>query len=138
MKQAEKDEKVLRQIGRGEVRWYHFLTPIAINVVTDGECTDSVKRLARAGRIELGEADPGSYSVPSLIERCEHCPAASTGVCCSSHGKTLCHRCYRQTHFVEVCVDGCRDCDREGLPLKLPGEAGPGSTSPEPGPEAVK
>jgi hypothetical protein len=55
---------------------------------------------------DLGEAEP-----------CIRCnDVAATGPCCSSHGKALCHRCYRRTHFVEVCVAGCSDCAREGLP----------------------
>jgi hypothetical protein len=45
--------------------------------------------------------------------RCESTPAV--GFCCSSHEKRLCHRCYRRTHFVEVCVPGCQDCKREDL-----------------------
>lgn len=40
------------------------------------------------------------------------------GVCCSSHDRRLCHRCYRLTHFVEVC--GCAACDRENLPRIYP------------------
>jgi hypothetical protein len=47
--------------------------------------------------------------------RCRTKPAAS--ICCSSHGQELCHRCYRITHFVEVCVEGCGDCAAEGLPI---------------------
>ncbi|MFF0821186.1 hypothetical protein ACFYUR_12445 [Micromonospora haikouensis] len=45
--------------------------------------------------------------------------AAADGVCCSSHGKRLCHLCYRRTHFVEVCVAGCQQCAAEGLPVLL-------------------
>jgi len=41
------------------------------------------------------------------------------GECCSSHAAPLCHRCYRLTHFVEVC--GCQTCIRDGLP-KIMGE----------------
>ncbi len=43
----------------------------------------------------------------------------AAGFCCRSHGKQLCHLCYRRTHFVEVCVEGCPDCAREGLPVNL-------------------
>ncbi|GGM52776.1 hypothetical protein ACFFX1_55360 [Dactylosporangium sucinum] len=50
---------------------------------------------------------------------CARCTKPSAGVCCSSHGKQLCHLDYRRTHFVEVCVAGCRDCVAEGLPLRL-------------------
>lgn len=49
--------------------------------------------------------------------RCGQHEAA--GPCCSSHQEDLCHRCYRLTHFVEVCVAGCTACAREGLPLVL-------------------
>jgi hypothetical protein len=42
-------------------------------------------------------------------------------VCCSSHAKALCHECYRRTHFVERCYEGCKQCAREGLPVILSG-----------------
>lgn len=49
---------------------------------------------------------------------CVRClTAAATGECCSSHGKKLCHACYRRTHFSEVCVAGCSLCIAEGLPI---------------------
>ena len=32
----------------------------------------------------------------------------STPLCCDSHRKPLCHRCYKRLHFVEVC--GCSKC----------------------------
>lgn len=48
--------------------------------------------------------------------RCGERPAA--GTCCSSHGKQLCHGCYRRTHFVEVCAAGCPLCAAEGLPVR--------------------
>ncbi|MEU7980497.1 hypothetical protein AB0B63_18435 [Micromonospora sp. NPDC049081] len=51
---------------------------------------------------------------------CERCTnTAATGTCCSSHGKKLCHLCYRRTHFVELCVAECRKCAAEGLPVNL-------------------
>jgi hypothetical protein len=51
-------------------------------------------------------------------EPCAACgDVASVGECCSSHCKQLCHRCYRRTHFVEVCIAGCEACAREGLPI---------------------
>lgn len=50
--------------------------------------------------------------------RCTTTPAAP-GVCCPPHDKPLCHLCYRRTHFVEVCVAGCRDCAAEHLPVWL-------------------
>lgn len=49
--------------------------------------------------------------------RCTTTPAA--GTCCTSHGKKLCHLCYRRTHFVDVCVAGCTECAAEGLPVLL-------------------
>lgn len=57
-----------------------------------------------------------------LLRSCERCqkaePEVTLSVCCSSHGKTLCHRDYRLTHFVEVC--GCSRCEAEGLPRIYP------------------
>lgn len=48
---------------------------------------------------------------------CVRClTAAATGECCSSHGRKLCHACYRRTHFSEICVVGCSLCIAEGLP----------------------
>jgi hypothetical protein len=55
--------------------------------------------------------------VPVCV-RCFTTPASA--VCCSTHNALLCHRCYRRTHFVEVCVEGCTDCAREGLDVRLP------------------
>lgn len=53
-------------------------------------------------------------SAPALCIRCKTVPAAAKP-CCSSHSAPLCHGCYRRVHFVEVCVEGCTDCAREGL-----------------------
>lgn len=39
----------------------------------------------------------------------------SAGLCCSAHKKALCHRCYRRTHFVEICAPDCSDCAAAGL-----------------------
>jgi len=48
----------------------------------------------------------------------------SAGLCCSSHNAALCHRCYRLTHFVGRCVEGCGECAREGLdPMQWPAPA---------------
>jgi len=51
---------------------------------------------------------------------CVRCATPASALCCSSHKALLCHRCYRQTHFVEICVEGCPDCAREGLDVRLP------------------
>ncbi|XTZ18155.1 hypothetical protein ACQSSU_12675 [Micromonospora echinospora] len=67
-----------------------------------------------------------SYVTVPTCSRCETTPAAP-GICCSSHGKRLCHLCYRRTHFVEVCVAGCSDCAAEGLPVNLADLAAKGS-----------
>lgn len=53
----------------------------------------------------------------STCIRCKTTPADA--LCCSSHNALLCHRCYRRTHFVEVCIAGCADCAREGLAVLL-------------------
>lgn len=51
---------------------------------------------------------------------CVRCATANAvGSCCSAHDKKLCHRCYRRTHFVEVCAAGCAECAAEGLPVVL-------------------
>lgn len=61
----------------------------------------------------------GAILHPALKE-CVHCRTApGVGLCCSSHHLKLCHHCYRLTHFVEVCVEGCAACAAEGLPVKL-------------------
>jgi hypothetical protein len=54
-------------------------------------------------------------TIPALVacQRCALAPAESE--CCSSHQKHLCHKCYRVTHFVEVCSPTCSKCQREGL-----------------------
>jgi hypothetical protein len=48
---------------------------------------------------------------------CARCTNPAAGICCSSHGKPMCHLDYRLTHFVEVC--GCEQCTAEGLPRLL-------------------
>lgn len=58
------------------------------------------------------------FTEEALCLRCKVTPSA--GTCCSSHDKLLCHGCYRRTHFVEVCVEGCAACDREGLSTGAP------------------
>jgi hypothetical protein len=65
----------------------------------------------------------GAKPVTPAVPACVRCKAdAPDGACCSSHGKTLCHRCYRLTHFVERCRESCTRCAREGLePMAWPG-----------------
>lgn len=67
MKRDELDSQVMLEIFRNEIRWYHFVTPEARNIVTDRVRTDVVKRLAAAGKVDIGTAESGCYSVPSLI-----------------------------------------------------------------------
>lgn len=95
MSENKTDGDVLLEIFRNEIRWYHFVTPEARNIVTDRVRTAAVKRLAEAGRVDIGTAEPGYYSVPSLVRGDDE-------------------------HFA-----GEAPCCAEG----------PGSTSPEPGPE---
>lgn len=64
---TEREDQVLLEIFRNEIRWYHFVTPEARNIVTDRVRTDVVRRLAEAGRVDIGTAEPGHYSVPSLV-----------------------------------------------------------------------
>jgi hypothetical protein len=69
---TERDSQVLLEIFRSEIRWYHFHTPEARNIVTDRVRTDVVRRLADAGKVDIGTAEPGHYSVPSLIREGEY------------------------------------------------------------------
>ena len=90
-------------------------------------------RIARPGRYwrqDRDTADPMSdlpvegealddaleSAEPNECVRCHK--AQSDGLCCSSHLKQLCHRCYRVTHFVEVC--GCETCIEQGIPRIYP------------------
>lgn len=59
---------------------------------------------------------------------CTRCDmAGAVALCCTGHGKQLCHRCYRVTHFVEICSPSCPDCAREGLnPAAAVGDRPPG------------
>lgn len=54
--------------------------------------------------------------------KCIRCKVTEgDSLCCSSHNALLCHRCYRRTHFVDICIEGCPDCAREGLdPMARP------------------
>lgn len=70
-----------------------------------------------ACRAHKREAHPDDRDGPPLCSRC--LMAESTGLCCSTHGRWYCHRCYRRTHWVELCVEGCELCAREDLPMRL-------------------
>lgn len=61
--------------------------------------------------------DRSPYLIRQMCQRCTQTPMWQQ--CCSSHRHDLCHGCYRHTHFVMVCVDGCRACAAEGLPVLL-------------------
>lgn len=77
--------------------------------------------------LALDVADGGTAAIRSLTldgltgcPTCERCKIVyANGRCCSSHGKLLCHGCYRRTHFAELCVAGCASCAAEGLPVRL-------------------
>jgi hypothetical protein len=60
--------KVLREIDRAEIRWYHFQTPEARNIVTDSIRTKAVEDLAAAELVDIGDAEFGSFSVPQLTD----------------------------------------------------------------------
>lgn len=58
-------------------------------------------------------------SVQERAETCERCgEVTDEGSCCSAHNNLLCHRCYRWTHYVEVC--GCAACVRDRIPRIFP------------------
>lgn len=66
--QTPKRLRVAGEVDRREIRWYHFLQPEARNVVSDNVRTDTVSALAGAGIVDIGTAEPGSYSVPTLTD----------------------------------------------------------------------
>ena len=67
---------------------------------------------AKAAREEVATS-----TEEDLCVRCKE--RFAPAVCCESHGGLLCHRCYRLTHFVEVCGEACPLCRAEGLPVIL-------------------
>lgn len=60
--------KITKEVDRSEFRWYHLIRPEARNVVTDKVETDVLAVLAEHGIVDIGTADPGSYSVPVVTE----------------------------------------------------------------------
>lgn len=44
---------------------------------------------------------------------CGECNDHDTLVCCTAHSLSLCHHCYRRTHFVQVCRCGRPECAEE-------------------------
>jgi hypothetical protein len=76
---------------------------------------EACRAMARALMAAADAAEKGQF----IMTKCRFCTAAAVGVCCSSHNESLCHRCYRGTHFVEVCVKGCTSCEAEGLPVVM-------------------
>lgn len=144
-------------IAAGHIRHYHWVNPQSIDTVRDVHVTWRLAELVAAGLAAFGEREDPVLSWSTAVltpdgmawvtrartaeetkcERCNNRPPVSR--CCSSHDKNLCHRCYRITHFVEVCAAKCEYCAREGLPKLLTGGSkidirGPVSTSPETGP----
>lgn len=61
---------------------------------------------------------------PSPTGVCIRDGQPADALCCNAHKALLCHRCYRITHFVEVCVAGCTACAREDLPVILTSRQG--------------
>lgn len=58
-------------------------------------------------------SDPEWRAYLGIANTCMRCGSVAdhdTDVCCSAHGKKLCHACYRQTHFVEICGCGRPAC----------------------------
>jgi hypothetical protein len=58
--------KLVDEITRGEVRWYHFLLPQAINAVTDRTVTSRVAELVKAGLAQIPDGEAGRYSLVRL------------------------------------------------------------------------
>jgi hypothetical protein len=84
-------------------------------------CLSTLHNLTPAGKRTGCSNSNCSCKAFVEVPRCVRCKTGdATGLCCEAHGKQLCHRCYRRTHFVEACVEGCTDCAREGLDVRLP------------------
>ena len=92
---------------------------------------DEHDRITAAGRhVATGWAYDEQTGELYVANRCQLCRVAvHVGQCCSFHGKNMCHRCYRVTHFVEVCVKGCTECAHENLPLIYPPTRPNGATA---------
>lgn len=87
--------------------------------ITIGDTTLVVTgRPAAVAELRHQAAQAQATADTATCARCQIEPAR--GECCTSHGRQLCHLCYRRTHWVEVCVEGCQDCTAEGLPVRLP------------------
>jgi hypothetical protein len=54
----------MEEVGRREIRWYHFIQPEAINQVTNRVRTDAVKTLRDAGLVRVPDCDVSNYSLP--------------------------------------------------------------------------
>ena len=74
-------------------------------VWADGKTRDQIEAgAAPNGVLACKTCDPLA-AIPIRCERCTLRPAyGEHAPCCSSHGKHLCCRCYRTTHFVEVGI----------------------------------
>lgn len=123
-------KQLVADIDDGLVRWYHFLTPEARHSATDRKLTAEVNTLRNCeppiayvppgpegGYSVVGLTPEGRVWLAAAMGMCVQClMVMAKGTCCSSHGKKLCHACYRRTHFSELCVVGCSLCIAEGLP----------------------
>lgn len=65
---------------------------------------------------EIPAEESTGYCISCYPYTCRVCRRRRGEVCCSSHDARMCHGCYRRTHFVEICVEGCEKCAAEGLP----------------------
>jgi hypothetical protein len=84
------------------------LTPmVSSSALSEGRYVERTVPWAVVAKATIVEHEPRCV-------RCKTLPAPE-GFCCSSHDKELCHGCYRQTHFVEICGETCTKCTREGL-----------------------
>ncbi len=111
------------EAGDGASALGSLLSDLGKHEGTAGILLDPALRMLFAGELMLGSVEGARRFIEGLLmpvdASCARCSKAAAGTCCSSHGKKLCHLCYRRTHFVEVCVEGCRECAAEGLPVLL-------------------
>jgi hypothetical protein len=82
-------------------------------------CGVEIPRLGRplfATTFEITFEESTGYCLRCYPYTCRRCKRRRGEQCCTSHRTLLCHGCYRRTHFVEVCSEGCEKCATEGLP----------------------
>lgn len=117
--------KAFGEVQRAEIRWHHFVTPEARNIVTDRVRTAVLREMSAAGIVDIGSAEPGNYSVPTATE---------FGHVWAAGGDELDAWLARANAALVDDIAAQIDSGAMLQAIKDAG-AGPDSTSPEPGPD---